>query len=363
MVDELEIYRELQEYLDKLPVGFPRTVSGVEIRILKYIFNPLEARIALKLTAIPNTLENIFKKVKHLKEVTSIKKLELILNKMVEKRIIFHVIRDKISYYAIMMYVIGFFEAQVNQLTPDFMKDVKLYQEEAFGEEYHRVKFPQMRTIPIESSITPELTVGDQDNIIKLVEMSNGPFAAMNCICKQGMALLGKECKQVKDIETCLLFGIPAQIWSEDKIARRISKKEMINKIKTAGESGLVLQPINFQGVHAICCCCGCCCLILTSAKKFQRPAELFASNYHAVKNEELCIDCQTCLKRCQMDAIHIIDEKPIINLDRCIGCGLCVSTCPQNAIHLQKKEIIIHPPKDASELYQQILKRKKDSN
>ena len=45
LADE-EIYRSLQEHLDDLPVGYPPTESGVEIRILKQLFTPEEAKIA-----------------------------------------------------------------------------------------------------------------------------------------------------------------------------------------------------------------------------------------------------------------------------------------------------------------------------
>jgi len=45
-----QIYRQLQIQLDKYPIGYPATKSGVEIDILKYFFNPLEAKIALCLT-------------------------------------------------------------------------------------------------------------------------------------------------------------------------------------------------------------------------------------------------------------------------------------------------------------------------
>ena len=46
---ESNIYRELQQHLDTFPVGFPTTKSGVEIRILKQLFTPEEAKIALHL--------------------------------------------------------------------------------------------------------------------------------------------------------------------------------------------------------------------------------------------------------------------------------------------------------------------------
>lgn len=50
---EDEIYRKLQKHLDSLPVDYPETESGVEIRILKHLFTPQEAEIALKLKLIP----------------------------------------------------------------------------------------------------------------------------------------------------------------------------------------------------------------------------------------------------------------------------------------------------------------------
>jgi len=34
-----DLYRNLQIHLDQFPIGFPATKSGVELRILKYLFN------------------------------------------------------------------------------------------------------------------------------------------------------------------------------------------------------------------------------------------------------------------------------------------------------------------------------------
>jgi hypothetical protein len=41
--ENMEIYRKLQKHLDTLPIGFPPTESGVEIRILKHLFTPKQA--------------------------------------------------------------------------------------------------------------------------------------------------------------------------------------------------------------------------------------------------------------------------------------------------------------------------------
>ena len=61
------IYVKLQRHLDKQPVGFPATRSGAEINILKHIFTPEEAEIALGLTYKPEPLTTVLDRVRHLK--------------------------------------------------------------------------------------------------------------------------------------------------------------------------------------------------------------------------------------------------------------------------------------------------------
>jgi len=41
-------YRKLQQRLDTLPIGFPATKSGVELRILKALFTSKEAELRRK---------------------------------------------------------------------------------------------------------------------------------------------------------------------------------------------------------------------------------------------------------------------------------------------------------------------------
>jgi hypothetical protein len=48
MASEADVYRRLQQHLDRMPVGFPATRSGVEIRILRQLFSPEAAEIALE---------------------------------------------------------------------------------------------------------------------------------------------------------------------------------------------------------------------------------------------------------------------------------------------------------------------------
>ncbi|HMA86525.1 MAG TPA: 4Fe-4S ferredoxin, partial [Desulfosalsimonadaceae bacterium] len=50
MYHQKTIYQTLQKHLDKMPVGYPATRSGVELRILERLFTPEEARLAIYMT-------------------------------------------------------------------------------------------------------------------------------------------------------------------------------------------------------------------------------------------------------------------------------------------------------------------------
>jgi ferredoxin len=93
-------------------------------------------------------------------------------------------------------------------------------------------------------------------------------------------------------------------------------------------------------------------------------PAEMVQSNYFAQVDQEECIGCETCLERCQMDAIEMVDEISTVDLNRCIGCGLCVTTCPSEAMQLvQKPEDQQYlPPETGVETYIRIAQERQRS-
>jgi heterodisulfide reductase subunit A-like polyferredoxin len=84
-------------------------------------------------------------------------------------------------------------------------------------------------------------------------------------------------------------------------------------------------------------------------------------SNYFARVDDAECTGCETCLERCQMEAIEVDDGVAAIDLIRCIGCGLCVTTCPVDAIELVKKpeDELYHPPKTGAETYMKIMQER----
>ncbi len=60
----MDIYHKLAKFLDSLPGGFPSTESGVEIRILKKLFTPEEAELAMKLSLLPEDIGTVAKRAK-----------------------------------------------------------------------------------------------------------------------------------------------------------------------------------------------------------------------------------------------------------------------------------------------------------
>jgi Na+-translocating ferredoxin:NAD+ oxidoreductase RNF subunit RnfB len=357
MNSEDRIYRDLQKHLDELPIGFPSTESGVEIRVLKHLFTPEEAKLATQLSMLPEPLGDIYERVKD--TGISMEKLEQTLESIALKGSIWREVKDGVAHYSNAMLVIGMFEFHLERLTEEFLNDLDQYFNEAFDEELYRTKIPQLRTIPVEKSITLQHKVSTYDDIKRIIEDCEGKIAVGNCICRQAKDIQGESCNQTDLRETCFLLGDAAEHYLHLGIARHISKGEALDIAHKAQEAGLVLQPENTQRPMAICCCCGDCCGILGTVKKYPRPVELFASNYYSEVDSELCTGCETCVDICQLDAISMVDSIATVNVERCIGCGNCVTNCLDGAIKLKKKEEELIPPPNTISLYGNILAKK----
>ena len=356
MTDD-ELYRALQRHLDRMPIPYPATKSGVELRILKHLFTPEEAYVALCLSAIPEPPARIHRRIR---EAMTRAELCETLNRMAEKGSIQKMPGKKGPRYSKSPLVLGMYEAQLNRLTPDFERDVRAYFDESFAAAVHSSRTPQMRTVPVHKSIPVEHAVASYDNIRKYVEAIPGPFAAMPCICRQGRELTGQPCRVSHEARNCLVFGIAATFTTQRGIARAVTKEEMLALLDQADQLGLVLEPQNTQNPLFVCCCCGCCCGVLTTAKKLPHPAEFFQTDFVAQVDPDKCDRCGTCATRCQMDAVTTDDKPTTVAEDHCIGCGLCVTTCPGNALRLVRRETPAVPPTDDQALLDEIAARKK---
>ena len=324
------LYENLANHLDNLPGGFPRTPSGVEIRILHRLFTPEEAELALHLTLIPEEPRVVARRAG-----IPVRECAQKLQEMSNKGLIMGFQRkgEPLRYMA-QQFVVGFWEAQVNKLNRELVEEFEEYLPSLFDRDAWR-KAPQMRTIPVGKSIAVQHSTMPYERAEEIVR-SHKTFAVSNCICRQELRIVGKGCD--KPEESCLQFGMAAEGVVRTGRGRPITGEEALAILQRAEEAGLVLQPANDKNPLFICTCCGCCCGVLRALKLDPKPARLVASPFTLSLDSATCKGCGMCKKRCPMEAFQLDNKKAVLNPDRCIGCGLCVSTCPTKSLALLRK-------------------------
>ena len=339
-----DIYEKLAKHLDNLPAGFPRTETGVEMRILRRLFTPEDAEFAMHLTLIPEESRVIARRAK-----IPVEEAARRLEEMEKKGLIFSDRpENKPPLYMAAQYAVGFCEGQLNKLDPELVHNAEEYRD-TFSKQGFWGRTPQMRTIPVNKSISIENVVMPYERAEELIRTKKS-FAVSNCLCRQGERITEKGCD--KPEESCLQFGMAADSVVRNGRGRAISMEEALAILQRAEEVGLVLQPNNAKDPLFICTCCGCCCGVLKSLKRYPEPASMVASPFWASLNTETCKGCGLCTKRCQMEAFHMGNKKSVLDVNRCIGCGLCVSTCPTHSLSLVRKPKAKQPyvPKDIIE-------------
>ena len=348
-----EVYKKLARHLDKTPGGYPETESGVELRILRQLFTPEEAELALSLVMMPESVEAIARRAqKNSKEI-----LPLLVD-MGRKGLIVHVNRNNADSFMLLQFVVGIWEYQVNRLTEELIRDFNEYVPFLMKDQ-ERLTTKQLRVVPVEKAVTAELNVMDHEHLESLIR-SQSKILVAPCICRAEHTMVGKGCGKLA--EACLIFGSGAYIYESRGIGRTITQDEALEIVRKGVKQGLVPQPSNTVKAVNICLCCDCCCQILSNIKKSEAPARLVNSNYQARVDADLCTGCQACEKICPMDAVTMDEQiTAAVDPERCIGCGLCVTACLFDAMALRDKPDMERwePPQTLVDTYMKIAKEK----
>jgi electron transport complex protein RnfB len=348
-----DVYHRLREHLDSLPTGYPPTATGVELRILRKLFDEAEAEMACQLKLIPETAGEIARRLGRDSGVVS----EL-LDRMSRKGLILRMKKKGQVQYMAIMFVVGILEFQLNRLDRELCEMLDEYMQEGFHREMTRTPTPQLRVVPVQESLAPQMEIQPYDELRNILE-SQKSIVLADCICRKKSAVLGHPC--VKPLESCFVFGAMGEYYVENALGRIISLEEALEVLRKNEEAGLVPSPANAQRVGGMCSCCGCCCGMLKAIKLHPHPSSVVKSNYYAHVEQDLCSGCGACLERCQMEAVYLDDDWAAIDLKRCVGCGLCVTTCPTKAMSLRPKPRPEHyvPPLKPVDTYIRIAKER----
>ena len=337
-----DVYMDLAKKLDELPQGFPATESGLELKILRKIFSPEEAAMALQIKPIPETVEAIAERLgKPLPE------MQAILDDMVEKGQIGSFKLFGQQMYMFFPFVVGIYEFQGERLDKELVE---------MFEEYLPTLVRKVggftpaiaRVVPVDIDVKGDLLIHRYEDVRRMIDEAKS-FEVHDCICRKEQALEGNPCKHTVDI--CLGISNEEDGYNRYEVGKVISKEEALKLLDKAEEEGLVHCTYNVQmGQTFVCNCCPCCCGILRGAKDYNAPYMLAKSNFMALIDPDGCTQCGVCAdERCPMDAIVEEGGEYRVLSKRCIGCGVCVPTCPTEAIELVRRPEIEQdtPPAD----------------
>ena len=216
-------------------------------------------------------------------------------------------------------------------------------------------KFPPItRVVPVEEEIEdiPVDKILPHEEASRIVDKYDD-IALVHCYCRHEKDLLEHSCTVTDERLNCFLLGKSAQFAIKHNFGKSISKNDAKSIINKASDEGLVHKAFHIHlkpelDEEAICNCCKCCCGIFSLFWKGISPYHCYTS-YLAEVEEDLCVGCGTCVEKCPMEAIDLVDNIAVISNSRCIGCGVCVHHCPEEAMKLERtgnREVFVPPPR-----------------
>ena len=349
-----ETFLKLRVFLDQFPLGYPKSNSGVEIKILKKLFTEEEAKIAMMLTHIPEEVSKIAKRVG-----MDVDYLENMLEMMAKKGLVFRIHRNNKTLFNAIPFMIGLYEYSIKKVDKELAAYYKEYYDLAYQGEMGISNVPGFKVVPIEETIEPNTTLYPYHKLKESIRNAR-VISVTDCICRKEARLNGEGCDF--PIETCLSFGIAAEYYIENGIGREITADEAIHIIELADRAGLIHAGANSKHLSNICNCCPCCCASLKGITKKGLDRHKFINAiFESIIDEETCIGCGTCVERCPVRAIEM-NEVAVVSREKCLGCGLCATTCPEEAITLQLRENGEEPFNRVMEMGLAILAGKKEN-
>jgi electron transport complex protein RnfB len=368
----IDIYERLAAAQEALPHGFPRTKSGVEIKLIKMAFSPEEVALAGQLTRFPETAAEIAKRVgRDVAEVTTL------LESLIPRRLVrldspgmagpgLTPEAEGDRKYRLGPFLVGWYEASMRLLDKEFAELFEQYVIEGGGEKILAPRPGVLGIVPVRGSLKPEQMKTMESHLdIDAHFQRHERFLVIDCVCKREQEMQGHfDCTQ--PMKRCGFVGLPSQTPLSETVLDRVEADKLLHKLGQMGHVNLAFYGFTMAAESpqfvGTCNCCPCCCGILHGQKISCVKEGAQRSNYRAVIDPDECVVCGACIERCPVDAItedEDSDKKSLVEREKCIGCGVCVIGCPTDAIELVpvSAEEWFHTPSSMAEWEEMRLK------
>ncbi|MHA1906069.1 MAG: ATP-binding protein [Candidatus Thorarchaeota archaeon] len=325
-------WERLAAVLDKIPNSYTHVDDGSHIKVLQWIFTEEEADLTSRMKLRGETAEELGERLDKNPE-----ELKSLLEVMAEKGQIRAWNSSTGRRYALIPWAVGIYEEQLERMDSEFAGLAEDYFLKGKGGGLFDNEPAIFKVIPVNSVVKSELEIKPYQVAENLINNAKA-WGIRECICKKQQDLLEKPCSYPTSV--CITFAKKENAFDNSHLDQAITKEEALLKLKEAEEAGLVHCTMNIQeGHNYICNCCTCCCNILRGVSLSDQPHAYVKSDFIMSVDEDLCSGCETCIERCQFDALSIPEDIIAIDNERCIGCGVCAITCPEGALSLIPRE------------------------
>ena len=338
-------YEQLADELNRIPNGFPRTQSGVELKLLAKLFSQEDAALASTLSMEPKSLKDIAEQ-NSLSEPEA--KQRLI--GMVKRGLIDIKREEGLGFtFHLIPFVVGFYERQNAKIDKEFAELFEQYYHESF----HRTMLSEPsvhRIIPLEKAIPVDIDVMPYEKASTYLDQAQS-WGVLDCICRVQKRLIGQGCEH--SVRNCLVFSPKPNAFVRSEEIETLTREEALKVLADADREGLVHSVNNAQSeVYYVCNCCTCSCGVLRGMVEYGSENSIARSDFFALVEEDKCTGCESCIERCHFNAMTMVDGICQVDQVACYGCGLCISACETEALSLIQKspeERTIPPTNDAA--------------
>lgn len=193
-----DIYEQLADALNRLPNGFPRTPSNVEVRILKKIIAPQEAALVVQLSGQMEPIDVIAARLG-----LPVSEAMGSMIQMARRGLAWYEKQAGKHCFRLAPFVVGIYEAQLDRMDHELAHMVEEFMATGGAVGMMSPQPAIHRVVPAQSAIKSEWILPYDD--VRAILLASKTFRVRDCICRAQQEQLDHPCSFPKRI--CLNFS------------------------------------------------------------------------------------------------------------------------------------------------------------